>query len=208
MNWLILALTTLALTPADVPDPRDRDSWVADTAQVLSPRAEASLDRIAGDLNRDLGVEAAVATVSRVPGTPKEFAAALFEDWGIGEATADNGVLVLLVVEPGRIEIEPGYGLESVLTDGWLGTMQIESMLPHLERGEYGAGLAVGLEQIDARLRGRPDESQEGTRRAPATHDEGGSRLGAVAWLVIVLGSAFAAGVAAKGLVGRRRSGP
>jgi len=205
VNWALLILASLALSPADVPDPRQRDSWVADTAEVLSPRAEASLDRIAGDLNRDLGVEAAVATVREVPGTPKEFATALFEDWGIGAATADNGVLVLLVVEPGRIEIEPGYGLETMLTDGWLGTMQVETMLPHLERGEFGAGLAAGLEAIDARLRRRPDDAQEGTRRAPATRDEGGSRLGAMAWIVLVLGSAVAAGLVVTALVGRRR---
>ncbi len=204
MNGTALLLAALALPVADVPDPRERDSWVADTAEVLTPPAENSLDRIAGDLSRDLGVEAAVVTVREVEGTPKDFATALFAEWGVGEAHADNGILVLLVVDPGRIEIEPGYGLEGILTDGWLGTMQAETMVPYLERAEFGKGLAAGLEAIDERLRRQPTEASEGTRRAPAATPAETSRLKGGLWLAGVLVVALVGGLAATAFLRRR----
>ncbi len=202
-SWTSLILVAMSLSVADVPDPRERDSWVTDTAEVLTPPAEATLDRIAGDLNRDLGVEAAVATVPEADGRAREFATALFAEWGIGDAGADNGILVLLVVDEGRIEIEPGYGLEAVLTDGWLGTMQVETMVPHLERAEYGKGLAAGLEAIDDRLRRHPTEAEEGTRRTPATPVEAGRWKGGL-WLTGVIAVAVFGGLAFTALFRRR----
>jgi uncharacterized protein len=204
MNGSCLLLTALALSVADVPDPRDQGSWVADTAEVLTPRAEISLDRIAGDLNRDLGTEAAVVTVRGVDGDPKDFATALFAEWGIGSAHADNGILVLLIVDPGRIEIEPGYGLEAVLTDGWLGTMQAETMVPHLERAEFGKGLAAGLEAIDDRLRSRPTEASEEPRHPPPSTPVETSRFKGGLWIGGVLAIALVGALAATAFLRRR----
>lgn len=204
MNGSCLLLTALALSVADVPDPRQHDSWVADTAEVITPRGEISLDRIAGDLNRDLGVEAAVVTVREVDGDAKDFATALFAEWGIGTANADNGILVLLVVEPGRVEIEPGYGLEGMLTDGWLGTMQAETMVPHLERAEFGKGLAAGLEAIDDRLRRQPAEASEGTRRPPPSTPVETSRWKGGLWLAGILAVALVGALAATAFLRRR----
>ncbi|NLC57662.1 MAG: hypothetical protein GX774_12555, partial [Armatimonadetes bacterium] len=42
---------------------------------------------------------------------PKQFATALFNRWGIGKKGKDNGVLVLLVMEARRVEVETGYGI-------------------------------------------------------------------------------------------------
>ncbi len=204
MNGSCLLLTALALSVADIPDPRDHDSWVADTAEVLTPRGEISLDRIAGDLNRDLGVEAAVVTVRGVDGDPKDLATALFAEWGIGAAHADNGILVLLVVDPGRVEIEPGYGLEGLLTNGWLGTMQAETMVPPLERAEFGKGLAAGLEAIDDRLRSQSTEAGEAPRQpAPSTPVETSRWKGGL-WLAGILVVALIGGLAATAIFRRR----
>ena len=71
---------------------------------------------------------------------PKHFATALFEYWGIGQKGADNGVLVLHVLDLRRVEIETGYGNEGPLPDvkcHWL----IESVvIPAFKAGHFAQG--------------------------------------------------------------------
>src|SRR4051794_35522876 len=125
-----LATVAGATTVADVPNPRPGGGWVSDVAGALDPDQERALNDELSALDRDLGVEVAVVTVDSVDGeTPKSFATPLFQRWGIGKAGADNGVLVLLVLGTERdVEIEPGYGLEGLLTDAWLWRMEDEAM--------------------------------------------------------------------------------
>lgn len=159
--WLVGA--ALAVTPLEVPDPRPRGSWVVDLAEVLDPGETASLDARLQALHDDLTVEIAVVTVPTAGSLPpKAFATTLFNRWGIGRAGVDNGLLVLLVLDVRRLEMETGYGLEPVLPDGWLGQMQVRQMVPHFKGGRYGAGLLAGLDATAQRLRSRPLEARLG----------------------------------------------
>ena len=162
MPALQLIFTLLVALPVEtVPNPRSSGSWVSDTAGVFSPAAVARIDARLDALERDLGVEIAVATVNGIDTTPKEFATGLFAHWGIGKARADNGLLVLLVMDQRRLEMETGYGLEPILPDG-------------LARGhaERGHGARVQAWRFRGRHRGRSR-----TRRRPASHaGRGGAR--------------------------------
>lgn len=139
----------------DVPNPRAAQSWVSDTAHVLDGAAVRRLNQSLDALERDLGVEVAVVTVPSVSGTPKEFATALFQRWGIGKAGTNNGLLVLLVMDRRRLEMETGYGLEEMLPDGWLGVMQNDVMVPRFKKGDFAEGLLAGVERVGERLRSR-----------------------------------------------------
>jgi uncharacterized protein len=165
-------LLLAAVTVESVPNPRAAGSWVSDMANLLPVATERRIDERLDALNRDLGVEIAVVTVSDIDSTPKDFANRLFAHWGIGKARADNGLLVLLVVDQRRLEMETGYGLEPILPDGWLGGMQAEVMVPAFRAGDFPAGLEAGLARIDQRLRQRPEEAREGTHRDPQTLPE------------------------------------
>jgi uncharacterized protein len=188
------------LAPADVPSPRDRGSWVADLSGVLSAAQEAEIDRRVDRLQAELGAEVAVVAVDEVQGAPKDFAAELFHRWGVGDEAANNGVLVLLVVEARRVEVETGYGLEGILTDGWTGRMMDDEMVPHFKAGALGEGLVAGVAALDGRLRASPEEVRLGTGGAvsgPGRGAEGEGRssgLGALPWLLgtVALGGAFA----------------
>jgi TPM domain len=90
-------------------------------------------------------VEIAVVTVTGIDLPPREFATGLFNRWGIGKAGADSGLLVLIVADQRRIEMETGYGLEPALPDGWLSALQHETMLPAFRSGDHGAGVEAGL---------------------------------------------------------------
>jgi uncharacterized protein len=158
-----LLLAIVATTPESVPNPRSQGRWIADVANVIPDEAEVGLEAKLTSLERDLGVELAVVTVVDVDSTPKDFATRLFERWGIGKREANNGLLVLMVMGQRRLEMETGYGLEGILPDGWLGSMQAEVMVPQFKQGYFDRGLIVGLEAIDRRLREHADEARRGS---------------------------------------------
>lgn len=207
----LFAFVFLAVPVGAVPNPRAGGGWVSDGEGLIPDEAERRInDRLAA-LERDLGVEIAVVTVSGIDTTPKELAVSLFARWGIGKARADNGLLVLLVRDQRRLEIETGYGLEPLLPDGWLGGMQNEVMVPKFRAGDYAAGIEAGLERIDERLRAAPDEAREGTRREdwaqPVASDAPVVRRGAipVPWVAGGVGVAgLALGLTLFGLARRR----
>ncbi len=153
---VIVALGAASI--ADVPSPRP-DGWVSDQAHVLGAAGKQQLDGLAERLHADRGIELAVVTVDDVAGTPKQFATALFQRWGIGSAATSNGVLVLLVVGKRRLEIETGRGIEAALTSAWLADMQRDRMVPRFKAGDFRGGLVAGLEAIDEHLRAAPAES-------------------------------------------------
>lgn len=143
---------------SDVPSPRP-SGWVTDQAKVLGPDGVQALDAIAERLHADRGIELAIVTVDDVPGTPKQFATALFNHWGIGSAQTHNGVLVLLVMARRRLEIETGRGIEAALPAAWLADMQRDRMVPRFKLADFRGGLVAGVQAIDEHLRAAPGES-------------------------------------------------
>ncbi len=129
---------------------------------------EQQLDALLQKVYEETGAEMAVVTVDDTIDEPKAFATGLFNHWGLGDARANNGLLVLLVLDRRRLEMETGYGLESVLPDGWLGSMQAQQMLPHFKAGDFGAGLTAGVEATAERLRANADAVRAGAT-APAS---------------------------------------
>lgn len=129
---------------AEVASPRPA-GWVTDQANVISAEAEATLETIAGELNALRGIELAIVTVDSVPGTPKQFATDLFNHWKIGSAATHNGVLVLLVMNKRRLEIETGDGMEGALPSQWLADMQTRTMVPRFKAKDFGGGLVAGV---------------------------------------------------------------
>lgn len=142
----------LAIGVEDVPNPRERNSWVSDTANVIPADSEARLDALLETIHQQTRAEVALVTVEAVPGTPKQFATALFNHWGVGSAERNDGVLFVMVMGSRRLEVEVGYGLEDTVPDGWLGSMQTEWMVPRFKRADFAGGLEVGVIMVGQRL--------------------------------------------------------
>ena len=138
-----------------VPNPRATDGgWVADMAGVLSPEHKARLNRLIDQLERDTGAEIAVVILRRTQGaTPKEYAAELFNRWGVGKRGADNGVLMLVALGDRRVEIETGYGMEAILPDAIVGEILDTAVVPRFRAGDIPGGIIAGVEAIAARIR-------------------------------------------------------
>ncbi len=79
---------------------------------------------------------------------PKHFATALFNYWGIGDASTDNGVLLLFVEDQRALEFETGYGVETTLTDARCSMIFNNTIVPYFRAGDYEGGLCAGVADI------------------------------------------------------------
>ena len=153
MLRLLFVPLLLAVSVADVPNPRsDHGGWVTDLSDTIPDAEEAQIEAQLERMHQKHAVEIALVTVPSVPGQPKEFATKLFNHWGIGDAKTDTGLLVLLVMDKRRLEMETGYGLESRLPDAWIVSMQRQHMIPSFKEGDFAKGLRLGLDQVDLQL--------------------------------------------------------
>lgn len=117
--------------------------FVNDFANVLDQRSKAEMQLLGERLWKEQGIGLVVVTVSTTaPMEPKEYTTALFNEWGVG-GPEDSGLLMLLAVAEGAIEVEPGYGLEGVLPDGLIGAVIDQEGMPHFRKRDYGPGLAA-----------------------------------------------------------------
>jgi uncharacterized protein len=161
---LFLIQVVFAVPVHEVPNPRHDNVWVTDMRDVLSQEDEAAVNEISEALYRDLTVEVTTVTIDDCEGSPKAFATKLFNHWGIGNEQANNGLLVLLVMDQRRLEMETGDGLQDILTSSSLKAIQSDVMVPNFKRGDFGAGLRAGLEYVDMELRRQTEQALDGNR--------------------------------------------
>jgi len=133
--------------PADVPDPKKtNDGYVCNPDIILSNYTVDSLNRQIKNADDSGYIQVAVVALNSIGNAvPKEFATELFNLWEIGHKGADNGLLVLLVLDQRRVEFETGYGIETYLTDAECYTIQQDFMVKHFKDENYDLGILKGV---------------------------------------------------------------
>ena len=140
MLLLVLA-PACALAETDVVD-YTADFYVADYADVLSPEVEGLIVLNNDQLDKGCGAQIVVVTVDTVGSTTIEnYAYTLFNEWGIGDKTKNNGLLILIAIEDGEFWTMPGKGLQDYLTAGDLDEMATEYLIPYASQGNYEEGI-------------------------------------------------------------------
>ena len=118
------------------------DFYVADYANVLSDEVEGLIVLNNDQLDKGCGAQIVVVTVDTVGGMNMEnYAYTLFNEWGIGDAAKNNGLLILLAVQDGNYWLMPGKGLQDYLTAGDLDEMANEYLIPSASVGNYEEGI-------------------------------------------------------------------
>lgn len=129
---------------------------VNDFANVIDTNSERELERLVRTLQTATGDIIVIATVPTFQpyATIEEYAVKMFENGGkgIGERGKDNGLLIVVAVEDRKVRIEPGYGLEPFITDGYAGQTIREQILPPFRSGQYGRGLIAGTTRLVQRI--------------------------------------------------------
>ncbi len=107
----------------------------------------------------------------------EDFTSALEEKWKIGKKGVDRSALVVLVLNPHRLRVETGYGLEGILPDARVGRI-LDDATPSAAQGNYDQALLTTTEELsdviaaDAHVTLTPIAHQY--RQAPAGTQRGG----------------------------------
>ena len=121
-----------------------------------------------------------VAIINSTEGENINYLAANWgEDWGIGDAEKDNGVLILLAKNDRKIAIQVGKGVEYLLTDFQSKRIIERVIIPEFKKGDFYGGLDKGSDSIFRTLQGE----FKGTR----IQDEKGFDPGIIFFVLIII---------------------
>ena len=122
---------------------------VTDTSSTLNMQEVAALDQKIRAFEAKSGGQIALLIVPTAqPETIEQYALRVAEKWKIGKKGKDNGALVILAMQEKKVRIEVGYGWEGALPDVEAKRIIREVMSPYFKQGQFGAGLAAGLDKI------------------------------------------------------------
>ena len=147
-----IAFASKNLSDTDIPNVRLTNvrNHVSNPDSIISKQYVDSINYVLNALEDSTGIEVAVVTVKNIGDNEvRDFATELFNKWGLGKKTKDNGLLILLVTdaEQRAIVFETGYGIEGVLPDALCSRIQKQYMLNYLKDGRYGKGLLEGVKK-------------------------------------------------------------
>ncbi len=145
------SLVAQTFDPASIPNPKEKGSgYVSDPDNILSQDAKNLVNQLCARIEDSTTVQIGVVLLQSIGAqNPKEFTTALFNLWGIGDASNDNGLLILTVMDQRRTEFETGYGLEGVLPDVICYRIGMQELVPYFREGQYGEGVRATLERIE-----------------------------------------------------------
>lgn len=142
--FILILSNMTSVTLAAVVSPTS-DFYVNDNAGVLTRETKQYIMDTNVELQKKTGAQIVVVTVKSLDGMSiEDYAYQLFNSWGIGDKTKDNGLLLLCSYGDRKFRIEVGYGLEGKLPDGKTGRMQDEYIIPYLRNDNFDEGIRNG----------------------------------------------------------------
>ncbi len=134
-------LLTGVTSAIEVVDPTEV-FYVADYANVLSEETESYIVSKNDSLYSLTGGQIVVVTIEFLGGQDiEEYARTLMNEWQIGSAEFNNGLLLLLVTGEANYWAVQGSGIEVSLTSSLLGDYLNEYLEPEFVTGNYDAGV-------------------------------------------------------------------
>lgn len=113
--------------------------YVADYSNVLSNETEQMIINYNGSLEQQCqGAQIVVVTVDYLDGMHSdEYAYQLFNDWGVGSADYNNGMLLLLAVQENKAWLAYGLGLNSLIDSDQVDSLLDQYFWKDFDRGNY-----------------------------------------------------------------------
>jgi len=207
----LLALAALApvAAPALAQDlPPRPDVPVYDGANIIAPAAEQALDRKLIQYNRETGRAIVVATVPSLGGAPIDsYAQQLAEAWDVGGEQTEEGVVMVVAPNERDAWITTARGVQTTMTDAMAGRIFRDQMVPRFRENDYAGGIAAGVDGIIATLDmdpadARAIEEAEAAANRNRGDAPGGSAVGIIFWIAMIVGFMLIFG---RGGRGRRR---
>ncbi len=156
---------------AQAPPIPDRPSTlVNDYAGLLAPAERQALEAKLVAYDDSTSTQIAVAIFPTLNGADAgDYATEVGRAWGVGQAGADNGVVLLVSVEDRQVFIATGLGAEAVIPDVIAGRIVRNVIVPAFRQGRFYTGID---QATDALMRAAAGEFSAADR-APGPSDGG-----------------------------------
>lgn len=180
---IILIATASNLGLAGIPERPKPPRLCNDFSGTLTAEEQAELEAFCVALDKETSVQLCLVVIPDMDGMEvSDYANRLFEQWGIGRAQQDDGVLLLMALSERRIRIENGYGLESVLTDALSRRLIEQDIRPAMRFNGLAAALNAGAQSIATIIR---REYTDGETRSETSN---GKESGGISLFWVVFG--------------------
>lgn len=154
---LMSSLSAAAWNRAQSPYPPFLDRYVNDYGQVLNANDKATIRTTLTQFANETQVQVVVLAINSVfdyrtgDASIESFATNVFNTWGIGDRTRNDGIL--MVVAPGdrKVRIELGAGYDSN-GDRIAQSIIDEVMLPYFRQGQISQGTVAGVNAVVSRF--------------------------------------------------------
>ncbi|MCP4902342.1 MAG: YgcG family protein, partial [bacterium] len=165
LSFALLCLW-IAVSPAFAKEVPFLAGRVNDLANMIGSQTQQQIESTLEGLEKDTGAQIAILTVDSLEGEViEDYALRVAETWSLGQAEADNGILILIAKSERRIRIEVGYGLEGPVPDVLAKRIIDSVMQPQFRDGDFDGGVQGAVHSLDGLIRGEavdlPDESSQ-----------------------------------------------
>jgi uncharacterized membrane protein YgcG len=145
----------LETTDSDIPKLYAR---VNDYAAILANEQEAELNQLLASLEDSIGSQLVILTIESLnEESIEEYSMKVAENWGLGRATHNDGVLITVAVSDRKIRIEVGYGLELIIRDEIAKNIIENTILPEFRSGNFYSGLTNGSKELINLIFAKPE---------------------------------------------------
>ncbi|MBK8323155.1 MAG: TPM domain-containing protein [Betaproteobacteria bacterium] len=147
-----LFLVSAAAFAADPGDPISVPKLTGRVVDLTGTLSSPQRESIAGKLAAFEGTRGSQVVVLLVPSigteTIEEFATRVTDDWKLGRAGVDDGVLFVIAKQERKLRIQSGRGVQGTLTDAMSKRIIVERVSPKFRTGDFAGGIEAGVEAI------------------------------------------------------------
>lgn len=154
--FLLVANITFGQTAykvKDIPDPKNNGGgYVSDPDGILGSSTVSDLNNTIAQFERETNVQVAVVIVNDFDHDKEDFdfAYELFNTWGIGSKTSNNGLLLFISKDRRKYRFITGTGIEGVLPDVKLKHIAEQNLLPAFRQNDFSTGITNTINAIGA----------------------------------------------------------
>ena len=158
----LFCLSAKGFAQYDIPEVPKKETSVYDYANLLSSGQKTALENKLVKYSDTTSTQITVVVIPSTKGEDISLLGAKWgQKWGIGQKGKDNGILIMLATQDRKVDINTGYGIETIITDRMAEQVINRIMIPQFKKGDFYAGLDQAADALFQMLQGE----YQGTRK-------------------------------------------
>ncbi|MEO8584053.1 MAG: TPM domain-containing protein [Flavitalea sp.] len=176
---------------------------VNDFSHTLSDQDRDALEKKLVAYDDSTSNQVVVVLVETLNDQPiEEYSLKILRDWGVGNKTTNNGVVIVAAIKDHLIRIETGYGLEGAIPDITANQIINNDIKPSFRADNYYEGLDKATTSIIAAAAGEYQAPEGYSDRG--NNPKRGLPVGAIIFIIILIIIFSSRGGGGGGLLSRR----